>query len=123
MCDPIAFSEMKDSFKSPKLKKPTATRSRQFEQFLWRELYDEYIRHNDRLMNAKIEKANTEYFDEFCKDMPPVDETAKEAVINRYPLYCTSAITLWNYNGDTTKDFKKRYSITRPVQEQNEQFG
>ncbi|XP_037806668.1 uncharacterized protein LOC119600485 [Lucilia sericata] len=123
MCERNIFSEMKDNYKSPKLKKPTATRSRRFEQFLWQELYDEYIRHNERLMNPQIDKSNSEYYEEFCKDMPPVDEAAKEAVMNRYPLYCTTAITLWNHTGDITKDFKKRYSITRPVEDQIEQFG
>ncbi|XP_065368087.1 uncharacterized protein LOC135960672 [Calliphora vicina] len=123
MCDRNNFSEMKDNYKSPKLKKPTATRTRRFEQFLWQELYDEYIRHNERLMNPQIDKSNSEYYDEFCKDMPPVNEAAKEAVMNRHPLYCTTAITLWNQTGDITKDFKKRYSITRPVEDQIEQFG
>ena len=74
-------------------------------------------------MHPVIKKTQSEYYDQFCKDMPPVDEAAKEAVINRYPLYCTTAITLWNRSGDITKDFKKRYSITRPVHENTEQFG
>lgn len=55
--------------------------------------------------------------------MPAEDEAAKEALMDRYPLYYTRAITLWNHNGDITKDFKKRYVITRPVYEQTEQFG
>ncbi|XP_061397406.1 uncharacterized protein LOC133333091, partial [Musca vetustissima] len=101
----------------------SVTRSQRFEQFLWQEIYDEYIRHNERLANGDDDKATTEYFDEFCKDMPPEDMEAKEAIINRYPLYCTTAITLWNNDGDITKDFKKRYSITRPVAENTEQFG
>lgn len=55
--------------------------------------------------------------------MPAEDHDVKEAQINRYPLYCTTAITLWNQNGDITKDFRKRYSITKPVQDNTEQFG
>ncbi|CAD7014622.1 unnamed protein product [Ceratitis capitata] len=123
MCSKDQHSEMKDKFKPPKLKQPTTTRARCYEQFLWQELYDEYIRYNDRLVNVKPEKANTEYFDEFCKKMPKEDMAEKESLINIYPLYSTNAITLWNNNGDVSKDFKKRYSITRPVQEQTEQFG
>ncbi|XP_005176539.1 uncharacterized protein LOC101889106 [Musca domestica] len=125
MCDHNGqiTSETKDNFKQPKLKRPPVTRTQRFEQFLWQEIYDEYIRHNERLTNVGDDNATTEYFDEFCKDMPTEDVAAKEAVINRYPLYCTTAITLWNTNGDITKDFKKRYSITRPVEENSEQFG
>lgn len=100
-----------------------ATRGRRFEQFLWQELYDEYMRQNDRLMNPSIEKSNSEYYEQFCKETPAVDEDAKAAAINQYPLYGTVAITLWNHTGDVTKDFKKRYSITRPVHDQTEQFG
>lgn len=74
-------------------------------------------------MNPEIDKIHSEYYEEFCKDLPPEDKAAKEAIINRYPLYCTTAITLWNQTGDITKDFKKRYSITRPVEDQTEQFG
>lgn len=99
------------------------TRSKRFEQFLWQELYEEYVRHNERLASRNDEKVATEYFDSFCKDMPAEDHDVKEALINHYPLYCTTAITLWNQNGDITKDFRKRYSITRPVQDNTEQFG
>ncbi|XP_053966105.1 uncharacterized protein LOC129245863 [Anastrepha obliqua] len=123
MCSKDQYSEMKDKFKSPKLKTPKTTRARCYEQFLWQELYDEYIRYNDRLVNIKPDKANSEYFEEFCKKVPKEDIAKKERLINIYPLYSTSAITLWNNNGDITKDFKKRYTITRPVQEQTEQFG
>ncbi|KAI9576674.1 hypothetical protein GQX74_010656 [Glossina fuscipes] len=63
------------------------TRNKRYEQFLWQELYDEYIRQNERLFNTKSDPASTEYFDEFCKDMPAEDEAAKEALVDRYPLY------------------------------------
>ncbi|XP_013108137.1 uncharacterized protein LOC106087590 [Stomoxys calcitrans] len=125
MCErrTVMISEAKDNYGFPKLKRAATTRSKRFEQFLWQELYDEYIRHNQRQTNIADDKAASEYFDEFCKNTPPQDVEAKEAFMNRYPLYCTTAITLWNQYGDVTKDFKKRYSITRPVEENTEQFG
>lgn len=75
------------------------------------------------MMHSPPEKANTEYFDEYCKNVVAEDVNTEEELTNRYPLYSTSAITLWNHNGDITKDFKKRYLITRPVECQTEQFG
>lgn len=74
-------------------------------------------------MNFVPEKPSTEYFDEYCKNVVAEDVNAAEELSNRYPLYSTSAITLWNHEGDITKDFKKRYLITRPVYCQTEQFG
>ncbi|XP_075167057.1 uncharacterized protein LOC142239176 [Haematobia irritans] len=123
MCDrrDVGLTEFRENYARPKLKKPIATRSRRYEQFLWQEIYDEYIRNNQQSTDDKNEEATTEYFDEFCKNIPAQDAEVKEASINRYPLYATTAISLWNHKGD--KDFKKCYSITRPVQENTEQFG
>ncbi|KAH8391333.1 hypothetical protein KR200_000189 [Drosophila serrata] len=98
-----------------------ATRANRMEQFLWQELFAEY----NRQASAAVEvtEDRTEYYDQFCKDVAPKDEEAEEVLIQKYPLYCTTAVTLWNEDGDPTKTFKKKYLITRPINECTEKFA
>lgn len=91
------------------------------EQYLWKEFLDEYNRQN--LVKVDLGPNHTEYFEQFCKDKPPEDEERLEVRINKYPLYCTTAITLWNHEGDVSKTFKVKYSVTRPLAECTEKFG
>lgn len=83
------------------------------EQFLWQELFAEY----NRQASAQVDlgEDRTEYYDQFCKDVPPKNEETEEVLVNKYPLYCTTAVTVWNHEGDFTKTFKRKYSITRPI--------
>ncbi|KAH8316692.1 hypothetical protein KR067_013530 [Drosophila pandora] len=98
-----------------------ATRANRMEQFLWQEFFNEY----NRQASAKPEVGTdtTEYYDQFCKDIPPKDEELEEVLINKYPLYCTTAVTLWNHEGDPTMTFKRKYSITKPIHECTEKFA
>lgn len=90
-------------------------------QFLWKELFDEYNRQN--LIKPDLGPDHTEYFEQFCKDKPQENEERLESRINKYPLYCTTAITVWNHEGDVSKNFKVKYSRTRPLAECTEKFG
>ncbi|XP_033248187.1 uncharacterized protein LOC117185805 [Drosophila miranda] len=118
---PIEFTESQISYGPPKINKALTTRANRIEQFLWQELFDEYNRQASA--TADLGVSTTEYFDVYCKDIPPVDEERKETLVNKYPVYCTTAITLWNHDGDPTKTFKKKYLITRPIQECTEKFA
>lgn len=51
------------------------------------------------------------------------DEERKVIRVNKYPLYCTTAISLWNHDGDITKTFRNKYVITRPLAECREKFA
>ncbi|XP_030387254.1 uncharacterized protein LOC115633889 [Scaptodrosophila lebanonensis] len=118
---PKGLTEMKYSYNVPKIKKKLTTRANRMEQFLWKEFYDEYIRQNSIPMVEP--KHSTEYNDQYCKEIPSDDVEKKEVLANKYPVYCTTAITLWNHEGDVTKTFKKKYSITRPIAECSEKFA
>ncbi|ALC42324.1 CG14488, partial [Drosophila busckii] len=97
------------------------TRANRMEQFLWQEIFAEYNRQNS--MPEVWEPNQTEYFEEFCKDVPPEDADRKEVAINKHPLYCTTAITVWNPDGDATRTFKKIYSMTGPREQCSEKFA
>ncbi|XP_017125466.1 uncharacterized protein LOC108144836 [Drosophila elegans] len=115
------LTESKASFAPPKIKKVLPTRENRMEQFLWQELFAEY----NRQASVKVDlgEDRTEYYDQFCKDVPPKNEETEEVLINKYPLYCTTAVTLWNHDGDMTKTFKRKYSITKPIHECTEKFA
>ncbi|EDW85904.1 uncharacterized protein Dwil_GK23309 [Drosophila willistoni] len=115
------LTETQLSFAPPKIKKVMPTRANRMEQFLWQEMFEEYKRQNAQPVD--LGKNQTEYYDQYCKDLPVEDKDRKEVVDNKYPLYCTTAITLWNHDGDATKTFRKSYSITRPIQECSEKFA
>lgn len=91
------------------------------EQFLWQEIFAEY----QRTYNIKEEPTpdHTEYFVQFCKDRMAEDEERKVIRVNKYPLYCTTAISAYNHDGDITKTFRKKYLITRPLAECREKFA
>ncbi|EDW09306.1 uncharacterized protein LOC6579476 [Drosophila mojavensis] len=114
-------TETQESFGVPYRNKILTTRANLMKKFLWKELLDEYNRQN--LVVPDLGPNHTEYFENFCKDKPPEDEERLELRINKYPLYCTTPITLWNHEGDPTKTFRVKYSITRPLQECTEKFG
>nr|CEF52495.1 hypothetical protein [Drosophila subobscura] len=118
---PIEFTESQVSYGPPKINKVLPTRAKRMEQFLWQELFAEYNRKASATEDLGVN--TTEYFDVYCKDIPPENEERKETLVNKYPVYCTTAITLWNHDGDPTKTFKKKYLITRPIQECTEKFA
>ncbi|XP_020800535.1 uncharacterized protein LOC110177906 [Drosophila serrata] len=115
------LTESQTSFGPPKIKKILPTRANRMEQFLWQELFAEYNRQASAAVDVTEDR--TEYYDQFCKDVAPKDEEAEEVLIQKYPLYCTTAVTLWNEDGDPTKTFKKKYLITRPINECTEKFA
>ncbi|XP_017077567.1 uncharacterized protein LOC108112256 [Drosophila eugracilis] len=115
------LTESQVSFAAPKIKKVLPTRENRMEQFLWQELFAEYNRQAS--IKVDLGEDRTEYYDQFCKDVPPKNEETEEVLINKYPLYCTAAVTLWNHDGDVTKTFKRKYSITRPINECTEKFA
>lgn len=91
------------------------------EQFLWQEIYDEY--HRNLNIKVPLTPDHTEYFVQYCKDRMAEDEEQKVIRVNKYPLYCTTAISLWNHDGDITKTFRNKYVITRPLAECREKFA
>lgn len=91
------------------------------EQFLWQEMYEEYMRQATAPVETTEDR--TEYYDQFCKDVAPKNEETVEVLAAKYPLYCTTAVTVWNEEGDATKTFKRNYSITRPINECTEKFA
>ncbi|XP_017019898.1 uncharacterized protein [Drosophila kikkawai] len=115
------LTESQTSFGPPKIKKVLPTRANRMEQFLWQELFAEYNRQASA--PEEVTEDRTEYYDQFCKDVAPKNEEAEEVLTQKYPLYCTTAVTLWNEDGDPTKTFKKSYSITRPINECTEKFA
>ncbi|EDV36970.1 uncharacterized protein Dana_GF13224 [Drosophila ananassae] len=114
-------TETQTSFGPPKIKKILPTRANRMEQFLWQEFFNEYNRQASA--QPEVGTDTTEYYDQFCKDIPPKDEELEEVLINKYPLYCTTAVTLWNHEGDPTMTFKRKYSITKPIHECTEKFA
>ncbi|XP_064552183.1 uncharacterized protein LOC135437982 [Drosophila montana] len=118
---PAEITETQESFGTPYRNKKMITRANRMEQFLWKECLDEYNRQNS--VKEDLGPNHTEYFEQFCKDKPPEDEERLEVRVNKYPLYCTTAITLWNHEGDSSKTFKVKYSVTRPLAECTEKFG
>ncbi|XP_034102587.1 uncharacterized protein LOC117567010 [Drosophila albomicans] len=118
---PAETTETQRSFGIPYRNKKLITRANRMEQFLWQEFFDEYKRQSS--VKPDLGPDHTEYFVQYCKDKPVEDEERMEVRVNKYPLYCTSAITVWNHDGDVTKTFKTKYSITRPLAECSEKFG
>ncbi|XP_034475757.1 uncharacterized protein LOC117782821 [Drosophila innubila] len=118
---PAETTETQRSFGPPYRNKKLITRANRMEQFLWKEFFDEY----NRQSSAKTDLGpdHTEYFEQYCKDKPAEDEERKEVRVNKYPLYCTTAITVWNHEGDITKTFKTKYTVSRPLAECTEKFA
>ncbi|KAH8402494.1 hypothetical protein KR009_012392 [Drosophila setifemur] len=114
-------TETQMSFCPPKIKKVVSTRANRMDKYLWQEMFEEYIRQASAPVD--LGENHTEYYDQFCKDSPPKDEEKEEILISKYPLYCTTAVTLWNHKGDPTKTFKRKYAITKPIQECTEKFA
>lgn len=118
---PAEITETQRSFGPPCRNKKLSTRANRMEQFLWKEFFDEYNRQNS--VKIDLGSDHTEYFEQYCKDKPAEDEELKEVRVNKYPLYCTTAITVWNHEGDITKTFKTKYTISRPLAECTEKFA
>ncbi|KAH8415847.1 hypothetical protein KR222_002122 [Zaprionus bogoriensis] len=115
------LTETQSSFGPPYRNKRLTTRANRIEQFLWQEFFDEYKRQN--AIKVDLGPDHTEYFVQYCKDKPAEDEERKLASVNKYPLYCTTAISVWNHDGDITKTFRTKYTITRPLAECAEKFA
>lgn len=90
------------------------------EQLFMKELYDEYINEKNRPPAVVKPESITEYIASFKRDYNQEDI---DELIQRYPVYGDNTITCYNKDGNPLNSFKKKITITKPVWEQDSQFG
>ncbi|XP_037939975.1 uncharacterized protein LOC119672886 [Teleopsis dalmanni] len=118
------LSEFQDEYRRIPFIPPPPTRLNTLKRFMWDILLDEYMISCAEAVAPILVKDESEYYDRFCSHITfPFEEAQRAYLKRKYPLYSTRAITCYNKSGDPRQEFKRRSTVTVPVQLQNEQFG